>query len=288
MTTIEINQRTPNGPIVEYGDDDDAELVEAAVPEGWRVDWETPAVRLLNGRWRAPLVLSTPLADALRAAIAEERAVYQAHIAAKCCGTCSGGCDEGDCTTPEHCAPDCPDRLAEAAWERADAAVDAARAAYAASDEQRDYWLSDGEGDWTITSRPSTLRRDVIDSVRESDWGEDAWRIHVAARCSVTGAIESYTVTLSPTVPACEDGHEHDWRSPYDLLGGLRENPGVVGHGAGVLSREVCAHCGVYQVTDTWAQDLATGEQGLHRVTYEEADEESLAWIAARRAGDAS
>lgn len=56
MATIEINLNTPNGPIVEYSPDDDAETVEAEVPEGWRVDWETPAYKLTNGRRRSPLV----------------------------------------------------------------------------------------------------------------------------------------------------------------------------------------------------------------------------------------
>ncbi len=56
MTQIKINLNTPNGPIVEYGPDDDAQAVELEVPEGWRVDWETPAYKLANGRYRAPLV----------------------------------------------------------------------------------------------------------------------------------------------------------------------------------------------------------------------------------------
>lgn len=56
MTTeIEIDLDTPNGPVVEYGPEDDAEAVEAAVPAGWTVDWETPAYKLSTGRRRSPL-----------------------------------------------------------------------------------------------------------------------------------------------------------------------------------------------------------------------------------------
>jgi hypothetical protein len=54
--TIEINLNTPNGPIVEYGPDDDAESVDLEMPPDWRVDWATPAYKLASGRFRSPLV----------------------------------------------------------------------------------------------------------------------------------------------------------------------------------------------------------------------------------------
>ncbi len=53
---IEITMDTPNGPVVEYGPDDNAETVEREVDVGWRVDWSTPAYRLTSGRLRSPLV----------------------------------------------------------------------------------------------------------------------------------------------------------------------------------------------------------------------------------------
>lgn len=90
---------------------------------------------------------------------------------------------------------------------------------------------------------------------------------------------ERITITLDAEEPECEDGEEHDWRSPYSVLGGLEENPGVWGHGGGVIITEVCAHCGRYRVTDTWAQNPGTGEQGLESVEYRDADEYSLAWL---------
>lgn len=55
-STIEIDLETPNGPVVIYGPDDDAYAVEAAIPPGWRVDWETPAYKTLSGRYRSPLI----------------------------------------------------------------------------------------------------------------------------------------------------------------------------------------------------------------------------------------
>jgi hypothetical protein len=44
-----------------------------------------------------------------------------------------------------------------------------------------------------------------------------------------------------------------------------------------VMIREVCAHCGRYRVTDTWANRGA--EQGYTDVSYEDADESSMEWV---------
>lgn len=90
---------------------------------------------------------------------------------------------------------------------------------------------------------------------------------------------ECITITVEPNEPECEAGQDHDWQSPHDVVGGLEENPGVQGHGGGVIIREVCAHCGCYRVTDTWASHGA--QQGFESVRYEDADDDSLAWVAA-------
>lgn len=77
------------------------------------------------------------------------------------------------------------------------------------------------------------------------------------------------TVALDPEEPDCLYSEEHDWRSPYWLVGGLEENPGCVGHGGGVVCTEVCMRCGCARIRDSWAQDPATGEQGLDSVEYQ-------------------
>lgn len=87
------------------------------------------------------------------------------------------------------------------------------------------------------------------------------------------------TVRVDPPEPECLDGYGHDWRAPYEVVGGFKDNPGVWGSGGGVLIKEVCAHCGMYRLTDTWAQNPDTGEQGLEAVIYAEADDISKAWI---------
>lgn len=76
-----------------------------------------------------------------------------------------------------------------------------------------------------------------------------------------------HLIAIDPDEPECDE-HEHDWTSPHDIVGGLKENPGVWGHGGGVVITEVCSHCGCQRSTDTWAQDRATGEQGLTSVSY--------------------
>jgi hypothetical protein len=94
--------------------------------------------------------------------------------------------------------------------------------------------------------------------------------IDVRVRCKETGEDASDSVALDPLAPKCARGaREHDWKSPHRLVGGLKENPGVWGHGGGVIIREVCMRCGCERVTDTWAEDLATGREGLESVSYE-------------------
>lgn len=91
---------------------------------------------------------------------------------------------------------------------------------------------------------------------------------------------KDHTVEIEAEEPECV-ANEHDWQSPIEVVGGIKENPGVHGHGGGVIITEVCAHCGMYRVTDTWAQNPSTGEQGLTSVRYEDADDASMEWIEA-------
>lgn len=115
--------------------------------------------------------------------------------------------------------------------------------------------------------------------LRDGDWGTSPETMWVSAIVEdEDGDRENVKVAIDPKEPVCPEG-EHDWQSPWDVVGGLEENPGVWGNGGGVVIREVCVHCGRYKRTDTWAQDPETGEQGLTSVSYPEADEASQAWI---------
>lgn len=93
--------------------------------------------------------------------------------------------------------------------------------------------------------------------------------IDVRVYCPETGEEAKSTVTLEAPEPDCVDSNGHDWQSPHALVGGIESNPGVWGHGGGVIIHEVCLNCGCSRHTDTWAQRPDTGEQGLRSVSYE-------------------
>jgi hypothetical protein len=85
-------------------------------------------------------------------------------------------------------------------------------------------------------------------------------------------------VVLPPDEPKCSSG-AHAWCSPYELLGGLKENPGVFGHEGGVRIKEVCKHCGTCRLTDTWATNPCNGTQGHETVEYFTPGERELEWV---------
>lgn len=141
-------------------------------------------------------------------------------------------------------------------------------------------WVAD-DGNADVAYEHAESREDAAkEYVEDGDWGDRSstgwvtvytWPRYVVGEVAVDddGDRESHTITIKAEEPGCADGHEHDWRSPLCLVGGIAENPGVHGHGGGVVITEVCLHCGCKRVTDTWAQNPDTGEQGLESVEYE-------------------
>jgi hypothetical protein len=202
------------------------------------------------------------------------------------CNVCGG--DGGDCALRN---------ALDLARERRDAAS-AARAAelqaWLASDEPRDWECrSDDGGKWTIEGvEPSEIESLIDSDVRAWDRDDPArtvwwtvlyWPIDPATGERIDDAEGNVEVQVDPDEPDCVRDEEHDWRSPHSIVGGLVENPGVHGHGGGVVTRRVCANCGAYRVADTWAQRPDTGEQGYATVSYEDADDDSMTWVRRRR-----
>jgi hypothetical protein len=116
------------------------------------------------------------------------------------------------------------------------------------------------DGDWDVQNKTEFLQIYVwpkyyVGSVSVEDKGDSTWLIE----------------KLNPKIPSCDDGDDgdHVWSSPYDIVGGLKENPGVWGKGGGEVIHEVCLKCGCRKTTDTWAQCPDTGIQGLVSVKYE-------------------
>ena len=62
----------------------------------------------------------------------------------------------------------------------------------------------------------------------------------------------SVTIAVNPSAPKCSES-EHDFQSPFELVGGIESNPGVFGSGGGVIIDEACMNCGCKKQTDTWA-----------------------------------
>jgi hypothetical protein len=143
------------------------------------------------------------------------------------------------------------------------------------------YRVTDGNGEGEIEAE--SARAACQKWVDTGDWGsgdKTTWVTCVVRQeeGSAEGGPEIHTIEVPPTVAECWAG-EHDWVSPLSVVGGVAENPGVIGHGGGVKITKVCCYCGRYRIEDTWAQNPATGEQGLESVEYREADEISEAWL---------
>ena len=105
---------------------------------------------------------------------------------------------------------------------------------------------------------------------RDGDWNTEEGYVYVDVAILEDGeVIETVTEPIGPEEPDCDCDGTHDWQSPHDIVGGLRENPGVHGHGGGVTITACCMRCGCKRVEDTWAQRRYTGEQGFTEITYE-------------------
>jgi hypothetical protein len=134
-------------------------------------------------------------------------------------------------------------------------------------------------GDGEMETCSDTLRAAAQEYVDGGDWGDGdgsttwvhvhAWTRYVLGDLTLNDDDrEDFAIAIDPTPPACPEG-DHEWESPHEVVGGCESNPGVSGHGGGVICREVCHHCGALKITDTWAQCPETGEQGLTSVHYE-------------------
>ena len=195
----------------------------------------------------------------------------------------------------EKCASD-PTPENKSAKAAADAARDATYDAWLRSDEIRE-WEFGGEslgggtegGHW---STPSEVEEELRAWTEGGDWDLSNGAIWITDRAvaldphtgdEIYNTKVSVTVAFQPDEPECMRGEDHDWQSPHDVVGGIEDNPGVWGSGGGIVSREVCSHCGRYRVTDTWATNPSTGEQGLTSVAYEDADDDSIAWVRDQR-----
>jgi len=153
------------------------------------------------------------------------------------------------------------------------------------------YLCDDGNAE--IEIRAETALEAAQEYVDDGDWNpieSTSWITvyvqQIGPDGEEIGERNVHTIAIEPQEPDCSHDDGHDWQSPYEVLGGLKENPGVWGKGGGVVVTEVCAHCGQYRITDSWAQNRETGEQGLTSTEYEAADEKSEAWVRSNSAAE--
>lgn len=151
------------------------------------------------------------------------------------------------------------------------------------------YYCDDGNAELEIEAESAEdAAREYVEG---GDWTDDSGRVertcwihvHTEERIQVAGPGDAgpqyvrgerewHTIAVQSEAPPCpSDEGEHDWRSPHHIVGGIAENPGVWGHGGGVIIHECCMRCGTGRTTDTWAQDPETGEQGLRSIAYQPA-----------------
>ncbi|MDR7492169.1 MAG: hypothetical protein QN122_12055 [Armatimonadota bacterium] len=133
-----------------------------------------------------------------------------------------------------------------------------------------------------ITCRAWLYRLDSIDDFLAADYR--------AREASLVAEIEE---VVQPLYVACDGGltddpEEHAWVAPYQFVGGVPENPGVWGHGGGVVVREVCRRCGALRIVDTWADDGRGGHCRAERLlalrewASPEEEEAVRAWLEAQ------
>jgi len=145
--------------------------------------------------------------------------------------------------------------------------------------EMKSYEMSDGHSTEIIKAISMKEAQVEADAwVKEGDYNNPTSTIWIDVRIvqideqgEPIGEREMTTVAIDPDEPTCPSGHgEHVWAAPWEIVGGLRGDPGVEGHGGGTVSTEVCLICGCGCTTDSWAQRPDTGEQGLHSLCYVE------------------
>lgn len=129
------------------------------------------------------------------------------------------------------------------------------------------------DGNCEVEIEADSAREAAEEYVNGGDWGNDEETFWVSVYCTdEDGFTEKVKIEVEPTEPDCERGKEHDWQAPYEILGGLKENPGVWGNGGGVKYTMVCMNCGCGKHVNTWAQDRNDGEQGFTSVRYEQGE----------------
>jgi len=135
--------------------------------------------------------------------------------------------------------------------------------------------VRDGAGDAYIAGH---LHKWLVCEIKEWDGDDDESVVYrymadvmlVRVDGSVGEDYEGAEMTVHPDAPPCCDGgNAHEWRAPYSIVGGCRENPGVWGSGHGqCMHVDACVLCGCERRTDHGATNMQDGTC-MTQVSYE-------------------
>lgn len=136
------------------------------------------------------------------------------------------------------------------------------------------YMCNDGNA--AVEIEADSAQEAAQEYVDGGDWGDglktfwvDVWVTPASENHGFDAAgCERITITAHPDEPDCPHPAGHLWARPWELLGGLKENPGVWGQGGGVVGEDVCLLCGCSKHWTNWATRPDTGQEGLESVEY--------------------
>ena len=150
------------------------------------------------------------------------------------------------------------------------------------------YIISTGDGgelrlDEVQVSSMEEAKDAAIDWIQDGAWDckmmLDVWITKVDHDGKVLDRVDFVVeVGKDPEPPECAEGLEHDWCSPYEVVGGLKENPGVWSLGGTTIhTSEVCSHCGWFKKRTVYGSQRNPGQ--CDHVEYEEPSDSSLEWV---------
>lgn len=129
---------------------------------------------------------------------------------------------------------------------------------------------------------------DDAKSIAEEKWQDGSWD----TKCLITvylqeidwndedvGDREEIEVECGddPPEPDCDEGQEHDWSSPHEVVGGLEENPGVWSTGGTTMVfKTVCSRCGCVKIETDYGVQRNPG--ACDTVEYDTQNVFALAW----------
>lgn len=163
--------------------------------------------------------------------------------------------------------------------------------------ESQNNQLPEIEGGWEDYVQRFKIWDDVINEIIESDdidcamdYAEEKWQDGLWDEKQL---IELYVQEIDwddkpigdvltkyievgedPAPPECYEAEDHEWCAPFDLVGGLKENPGVWSLGGTTIHTiTVCLHCGMYKKETHYGAQRDPGQ--LDKVEYTPGDDES-------------